>query len=161
METECPVCFDCSRQQLLTSCGHIYCADCIQRWVCEHRAFCPMCEQPIRELQSKRAREYYLSPHTCAFGITLVHDRPLATILAIEPNSVAEVAGLRAGMAVRINGEDGPHAAIRALRIALNNRRMAHVVEVEVETRSGGKARDCYDLLRSWLWGRAKVSTTS
>ncbi|XP_067003610.1 TNF receptor-associated factor 6 [Anabrus simplex] len=39
---ECPICLQCLREPVLTSCGHRFCSDCIKDWLRRDRSCCPV-----------------------------------------------------------------------------------------------------------------------
>ncbi|KAK8883864.1 hypothetical protein M9Y10_042964 [Tritrichomonas musculus] len=42
----CPICFDKLRSPVVTHCGHVFCYDCIDRWLMKSDK-CPMCTNHI------------------------------------------------------------------------------------------------------------------
>ncbi|KAH0480790.1 MAG: uncharacterized protein KVP18_002292 [Porospora cf. gigantea A] len=45
----CPVCMDVPVTPLITSCGHVFCRICIDRWA-STSPLCPICKQSIGEV---------------------------------------------------------------------------------------------------------------
>lgn len=128
---DCPICLTETGQKLITGCNHTFCRDCIQTWCCNHRAYCPMCEQPIYGLQPNGENEFFLSPHFGGFGVTLQGNRFFAEIQSIQPMSVSETVGLQRHAIVRINNECSLEGSISALRMSLREKRMARVIAVK------------------------------
>lgn len=57
-EAECPICFDCIVDATTTSCGHVYCLECLQKSISSSAArgqtrrargvgLCPMCRESV------------------------------------------------------------------------------------------------------------------
>ena len=44
---ECNVCFDVARDPTVTPCGHLYCWQCIHRWMSCGNSVCPVCKGEI------------------------------------------------------------------------------------------------------------------
>lgn len=126
-DTECPICLSNAGQHLITGCDHMFCKACIQTWCCDHRAYCPMCEQPIYGLQSTDELEFFLTPHFGEFGLTLEGNDSYTRVKGIQRKSVAEIVGLQPKSLVCINGEHSLQKSIGELRTALSQRRFVNV----------------------------------
>lgn len=48
----CPICYEESKNTIITRCGHSFCNDCIISWVSE-KGSCPMCRELISKLNIK------------------------------------------------------------------------------------------------------------
>ncbi|KAJ7838235.1 hypothetical protein B0H14DRAFT_3701131 [Mycena olivaceomarginata] len=51
---ECGICWDTLYKPVITMCMHIFCYDCLHKWLAEKKKMCPLCrtrvkEQPIRD----------------------------------------------------------------------------------------------------------------
>jgi SWI/SNF-related matrix-associated actin-dependent regulator of chromatin subfamily A3 len=44
---ECPICMEDISQPVITSCGHLYCRGCIENWMINETAVCPLCRGVI------------------------------------------------------------------------------------------------------------------
>lgn len=44
---ECPICMEDVADAIITSCGHVFCRDCIENWLLNNVADCPMCRSRI------------------------------------------------------------------------------------------------------------------
>ena len=126
-DTECPICLSNMGQHLITGCDHMFCKACIQTWCCDHRAYCPMCEQPIYGLHSTDELEFFLTPHFGEFGLTLEGNDSYTRVKGIQRKSVAEIVGLQLKSFVYINGEHSLQKSIGELRTSLSKRRFVHV----------------------------------
>ena len=51
LKTElCPICIDCNIS-VQTSCGHVFCDSCVQKWFNTSHDTCPYCRQTITHLK--------------------------------------------------------------------------------------------------------------
>jgi hypothetical protein len=57
-ETECPICFDSTKDYHVLPCGHKFHEGCIKKWVatsiCSNRTTCPVCRSVIPETASRK-----------------------------------------------------------------------------------------------------------
>lgn len=51
-EVHCPICRDEHDNVAIISCGHTYCADCINQWI-GIKSTCPMCRTVVKKLESQ------------------------------------------------------------------------------------------------------------
>jgi len=60
-DSECPICYDTIQNPRLTRCMHLFCFECLTKWLDEHAQdpVCPKCRQPVKrsELYSTNPKE--------------------------------------------------------------------------------------------------------
>ena len=60
---ECPICFEKIAGCVVTECSHLFCEDCLVKWITERRAFCPLCVQPVYGINTHSDDNEFL--HIC------------------------------------------------------------------------------------------------
>lgn len=113
--------------KIISGCDHAFCEACIVDWCCNHRALCPICQQPVFALHTTSQHTYLLSPHFGTFGIELTGNEREATIARTEHGCIAAKVGLRVGDIVKVNDERSARCAYDALNLSLKMERMARV----------------------------------
>ena len=99
---DCNICFDVAGEPVITRCGHLYCDQCIERWMCECRArcapsTCPICKVVIASPQSMvrlRSREAESRSSSGDAGSGIVQTQAdsktvCGSALPESPNSIA------------------------------------------------------------------------
>jgi hypothetical protein len=46
-DIECQICMHNKTDNIKLSCKHIFCSECIKKWLTEHINTCPTCRQPV------------------------------------------------------------------------------------------------------------------
>ena len=46
VDTDCPICFERTQNNIITECDHIFCKDCIEKWMSKNDK-CPLCRENI------------------------------------------------------------------------------------------------------------------
>lgn len=56
--TTCPICLEecVSKIRKINNCSHAFCADCITKWLTEHKT-CPVCVQPVQIASTSSSAE--------------------------------------------------------------------------------------------------------
>lgn len=44
---ECPICMDDVTNAVITACGHVFCRSCVEHWLMNEDAKCPLCRGPV------------------------------------------------------------------------------------------------------------------
>ena len=46
-QDECPICMDDVKNAVITTCGHVFCRGCVENWLINESAKCPLCRADI------------------------------------------------------------------------------------------------------------------
>ena len=84
-ENNCSICFNNIKDNVTLDCNHIFCGNCILKWICT-TANCPLCRSPVNEFLKEKSLEYgvlnkiYLFVYECFINISNLEGNELMVL---------------------------------------------------------------------------------